>query len=289
MADTFARMRQLIGSTAEWAANNIVLGFGEIGIERVSALEYRAKVGDGSTKWSLLPYLSTVTTSINSAIQAALDAKLPLAGGTMTGDLILAHDGTRANEAVTLSQLQNEVSKLSTSLSKKVGVGGDTMTGPLLLSRDAQATKEAVTLDQMNKAIAALSFVASGSLQFGGTVDMTAAFAMPSPPPVNGEFYTVTKTGPVEATWNPHLANTGLVNVSLADYIVWNATTSKFHHVSNAMSSGSGAGSFVPLAGTNQMSGEIAWAGAAGNQAGRAIISGKGGSINDAVIDSGTY
>ena len=92
MADTYARMRQIVGSTADWAANDIVLGSGEIGIERVSGSDIRIKVGDGSTEWSAPPYASASSTTINTATQTALDAKVAKAGDTMTGLLILSGD-----------------------------------------------------------------------------------------------------------------------------------------------------------------------------------------------------
>jgi len=54
MTDTLARMRQLIGTTAEWTANNLVLGDGEIGVER-AASGPRIRIGDGATAFLSLP------------------------------------------------------------------------------------------------------------------------------------------------------------------------------------------------------------------------------------------
>jgi hypothetical protein len=56
MATEFARMRQLFGTTADWAANNIVLGSGEIGLELLTSGEVWGKVGDGATTYSNLDY-----------------------------------------------------------------------------------------------------------------------------------------------------------------------------------------------------------------------------------------
>lgn len=55
MATEFKRMSQLIGTTADWAANDIVLGNGEIGME-LSAGVVRLKVGDGVKTFSSLDY-----------------------------------------------------------------------------------------------------------------------------------------------------------------------------------------------------------------------------------------
>ena len=57
MADTFARQRQLIGSTAAWAANDIVPALGEIAVEQVSSTETKIKIGDGAKNFSALPYV----------------------------------------------------------------------------------------------------------------------------------------------------------------------------------------------------------------------------------------
>jgi lysophospholipase L1-like esterase len=59
MATELKRMRQLIGSTAEWAANDLVIGDGEIAVERVAGGGVRAKVGNGAAPFSGLPYLDS--------------------------------------------------------------------------------------------------------------------------------------------------------------------------------------------------------------------------------------
>jgi hypothetical protein len=278
-------MRQLIGSTAEWAANNMVLAYGEIGVERVSAAEYKVKVGDGTTQWSALPYITSGGISINAPTQAALDAKLAIAGGTMTGDLILAHSAAKPLEAVTLTQLQNEVTKLNTADTGKVDITGGTLTGPLFLAQDAISNKEPVTLEQLNKALASYSAGTTGVLVYAGTVDVTDPYAAPVPAVVGGNVYAVAKAGTVHATWHSHMTNASLASVSIGDYVVYNATTSKFDHIKNAVD----LTAYVPLAGTNAVSGKIEWAGAAGSKSGVSIISGKGGSIDDAVIDNGIF
>jgi len=145
LADTFARMRQIVGSTADWAANNIVLGSGEIGIERVSGSDIRIKVGDGATAWSALPYASASSTTINAATQAALDAKLALAGGTMTGLLILSGDPAAALGAVTKQYVDAINSTLSTSISGKLNTSGGSLTGFLTLHADPTSALHAAS------------------------------------------------------------------------------------------------------------------------------------------------
>jgi hypothetical protein len=56
MATEFARMGQLLATTADWAANDIVLIDGEIGFELRTDGVVVGKVGDGVSTYSLLNY-----------------------------------------------------------------------------------------------------------------------------------------------------------------------------------------------------------------------------------------
>lgn len=55
MADEFKRMRQMIGNAADYGTNDLILGDGELAIERDTN---KMKVGDGAQPFSSLPYLS---------------------------------------------------------------------------------------------------------------------------------------------------------------------------------------------------------------------------------------
>lgn len=57
MATTLSRMYQLIGSAADWAANDIVLGNGEIGFSIQVGGEIWGKIGDGVSTFSALEYV----------------------------------------------------------------------------------------------------------------------------------------------------------------------------------------------------------------------------------------
>jgi hypothetical protein len=59
----------------------------------------------------------------------------------------------------------------------------------------------------------------------------------------------------------------------------------KWHLVPNATD----LTAYVPLAGTNNMAGNVVWAGAANSKAGTTIIDGKGGTADGLLIDCGTY
>lgn len=64
MPDTFARMRQLAGTTVEWAANDLVIGYGEIAVELLSDGGARVKIGDGARRYSALPYASAQAATV---------------------------------------------------------------------------------------------------------------------------------------------------------------------------------------------------------------------------------
>ena len=145
MADTFARVRHIVGTTAEWAANNIALGSGEVGVERVSSTDIRIKVGDGSTAWASLPYASASSTTINAATQTALDAKIAKAGDTMTGLLILSGDPSADLGAATKQYVDGINSTLTTSLNGKLATAGGTLTGFVTLHADPTAALHAAS------------------------------------------------------------------------------------------------------------------------------------------------
>jgi hypothetical protein len=286
MADIFVRMRQLIGSSGEWAANNIVLGDGELGIERVSASEYKMKCGDGSTRWASLPYISEV--GITPAMQAALNGKLPLAGGTMTGALVLAKDATAPKEAVTLTQLNSETTRADNALATKLPLAGGTLTGPLTLAMDAVSALQPVSYGQLSTELSNRLAAFSSGVAFTGNADLTKAYVAPTPAPANGNLYTVNIGGAVDPSWATHISGVAPANVNIGDHLIWSAIDNKFHYFPSATSGGA-AGAYVPLAGTNALSGGLVWSGADGSRKGTTMLIGQGASMDGWAIDGGSY
>lgn len=87
-------MRQIIGTTAEWAANNLIIGKGEIAIEDAGGT-IKAKVGDGVRPYSTLPYaFGGLDTSAGDARYVLL-SEVAAAGGAGAGNKIprLGADG----------------------------------------------------------------------------------------------------------------------------------------------------------------------------------------------------
>lgn len=78
MADILARQRQIIGTTGEWGINDLVLGAGELALERQTDGTVRAKVGNGSLRFSNAPYLE------GSLSIAAADARYVQQAQTFT-------------------------------------------------------------------------------------------------------------------------------------------------------------------------------------------------------------
>lgn len=133
MFESFDRYTSIIATTAEWAATDFVLKNGEFGIEVLSGGSVKLKAGDGLSAWSARPYIDISSVTINSATQAALDAKLPLAGGTLTGALVLAADPSTALGAATKQYVDAINSGITTSLAAKLDLAGGTLTGFLNL------------------------------------------------------------------------------------------------------------------------------------------------------------
>ena len=116
MPDTYARVRNLYGTTADWNSSNPILGAGEIGAEYISSTEQRIKVGDGTSTWTALPYLFT--------------GKANLAGGnTFTGNQIIASGGLNITGNTTggvQSDLRNSNTTLNSNASFSIRSNNDT-------------------------------------------------------------------------------------------------------------------------------------------------------------------
>ena len=197
MADTYARFRQLIGSTATWSANNIVLGLGEVGIEQVSSTDVRIKVGDGTLTWSALPYASASSSTINAATQAALDAKLALSGGDMSGVLRLASDPTGPLQAATKQYVDNADTTLATSIAGKLATSGGTLTGFLSLNADPTSSLHAATKSYAD-GLAATKLAKSGDSMTGALLlaaDPTVALGAATKQYVDSGAYQTTVGG----------------------------------------------------------------------------------------------
>lgn len=183
MTDILARQRQLIGTTAEWGADDLVLGNGEIAVERVSATEIKIKIGDGVNHFSTLPYVAGGTTGgAGGAITAA--------GGTLTGPLVLPAGAPTGRQAVS----KEEADKLYVLVSKLIAA-----------SAGAASSGRVPQLNAMGKLDSSFLSI-TGGMVFHGVTDPTAAAPAT---PAAGDYYFASKNATLGATW------TGLVGAAV--------------------------------------------------------------------------
>ena len=169
MFENFDRTTSIIATTAEWTANDIVLKNGEFGVEVLPSTDVKIKSGDGVKTFSALSYVNVSDVTINTATQAALDAKLPLVGGTMTGLLVLSGDPATALGAATKQYVDAINSSITTSLADKISSAGGTMTGFLNLSSAPTSNLHAATKLYVDTANA-LAVKKSGDTMSGALV-----------------------------------------------------------------------------------------------------------------------
>jgi hypothetical protein len=99
MADTLARTRLLVGTTANWGAADLVLGDGELVLERTSANQIRMKAGNGTLKFSQLPYVSAVGAVGAAAYRGTADGTVAVPAGVFAPGDYYINTGTGAAHA----------------------------------------------------------------------------------------------------------------------------------------------------------------------------------------------
>ena len=169
------RIKNKIDSTSGWAANDIVLMQGEMGIERTESEGDKIKIGDGVSTFSQLPYfggsadLSSFVTADDPS--SAIEGTIPETFDGHTVDEFLlktdvvnnltseatnvplsAAQGKALNDSLTtiqsqvggISSLESEVESLSTEVDSKLGLSGGTMTGALVAQSNSNYTTRQV-------------------------------------------------------------------------------------------------------------------------------------------------
>lgn len=82
MVDTLARMRQLIGTETGWQNNDLVLGDGELALER-SGNNIRFKIGNGTSTYSALPFVGLFDDTVKTHNIIDMDDELPTSQTTV--------------------------------------------------------------------------------------------------------------------------------------------------------------------------------------------------------------
>lgn len=165
------------------------------------------------------------------------------------------------------------------------GTVSDKVLSPALM-RSATINKSSAT--QTNDANKIVRLDANGKIdakmlpaaptQARGAIDPTVntSLAAVTPAPTGGDFFFANKAGAVDATF------TGLSGATAAvgDMILFDGTN--YHLVPSATD----MTAYLPLAGSNAMTGNIAWN---ADKAGTVIIDAKNGTIDNVLINAGTY
>jgi len=194
--DQFARVRSLIGTTAEWNTNDIVCGDGEIAIERVTSTECKIKVGDGVKKFSALPYIGGGASVAGTLVlKGAVNPTAAAPATPAVGDLYIA----------------NAAGNLHASW----GVAGNpaVSAGDMLVRETSTSWVVIPTTSDLTQKVSKTEVLSSI-----GDRDVTVAMGGGLVPKVN-DVVTVTKAGTPHASW---VGLTGPVHV--ADQFMFNGT-----------------------------------------------------------------
>ena len=81
------RIKNKIDSTSGWAANDIVLMQGEIGIERTESEGDKIKIGDGVSTFSQLPYFGAGGGGSGGGTTILVSETQPSSGELSEGDM----------------------------------------------------------------------------------------------------------------------------------------------------------------------------------------------------------
>jgi hypothetical protein len=94
MTDTLARMRQIVGTTADWAAQDLTLGAGEVALERVTGGGVKARIGDGTKPFSQCPYLGGALDLAMADARYVQESETFATGGASAANMWPRLDGT---------------------------------------------------------------------------------------------------------------------------------------------------------------------------------------------------
>jgi len=120
MADIFARMRNLIGSSAEWVANNLILGLGEFGVER-SGANVILKMGDGLTTYSALPFITMTPSGVDPNVTALQGSKADKATAINTGGGLTGGGNLSATRTLSIAATSNGYGNRTISAAQPTG------------------------------------------------------------------------------------------------------------------------------------------------------------------------
>jgi len=138
-----------------------------------------------------------------------------------------------------------------------------------------------------------LSMLDVGGINYAGSLDLTAAYAAPTPTPADGSFFTVSTAGNVHSSWDgTKIENVPIpATVAAGDLVFYLA--GKYHVISEA----SNSSAYVRKAGANAIAADMVMTWTAPATANTTIINGGDNTkstimnvtLDASVIDAGTY
>lgn len=263
---------------------------------------------DGSGWRRVNPDVTISTQSINLGTGANIGAAYTTWSGTpankITGNVVIATFGAPAQAYVLTNPAAPGTTASWTSLggavafatAAQIHAGTDThgaLNSAILrgeaLNAPSTGNAAAADADRLVRLNAAgqinSKFLPAAASNVRGAVDPTAAFAQVNPPYASGDIVFANKAGQVAATWKGAAGEA----VKSGDALLFDGTN--WHHVPNATD----LNAYLALAGGTMADGAAVTfdtttaAGTAGGAASLAIINGAGGTVDNVVIDGGTF
>lgn len=126
-------------------------------------------------------------------------------------------------------------------------------------------------------------FLTVKAVTFVGAVDVTQAASVPATMPATGSFALVSATGAPDAAWAAVIQGTH-ASLDAGDLLISDGT--KFHVVEHDVD----LSAYLALSGgTMAANANVQWPGAVNAEAGNVLLNLKGGTIDNSLIDGGTY
>jgi hypothetical protein len=207
MADILARTKLLIGTTTDWAAHDLVIGDGELVLERAGSL-VKMKVGNGAALYSALPFVAAepiIPPEYLTAAEAAAAflqladvsvASAPNKVPRMGADGKLAADIIPLPPSVSSSVGPADAGKL-VALSSNGKVHASMLPVAVNVSTGAADANKLVALNSTGKVDPTMISITTG--RYRGTADATAA--LPAGSYLAGDYFINTGNGLAHASW----------------------------------------------------------------------------------------
>lgn len=294
MTDTIQFKRRINGATGSPGAGGAKEG--EVAFNAPGAAGATTKpimyFFDGTAWRTVNPDVTVTTQSVNlGTTGSGPGAGFTASGAVISGNVVIGTWGSPAQAYVLTNTAAPGVDASWTSLGGAVSfaVAADIITGTdttkalnssalrgatVVTSAGAGDANKIPRLDATGKLDSSVLPVIAAEVK--GSTDPTAQAPAGSQ---TGDIWFASKAG------TAHTSFAGLTGtaIGIGDALIFDGTN--WHAVPNMVD----LSAYVPLAGTNLMTGNIVWSGAANNKAGTVIFDGKGGTIDNVLLDCGTY